>query len=280
MTETLAQAQIRATALLREAGVPDPARDARALLAHAAELPADRLGLERDRLLDEAAATRLEQAVAERARLRPVAQIIGRRCFWGRDFLVSGDVLDPRPETETIIALALEQAPASRVLDLGTGSGILALTMLAEWPGARALAVDRSAEALDIAQRNAQLLGVGGRVELRKSDWFHGVEGAFDLILSNPPYIPEGDAPGLEAAVRQWEPNLALFAGSDGLDAYRAIARDIAAHLAPQGRALLEHGAGQADDVAAIFREAGDFMLSHHRDMAGKRRVIEVTSHS
>ena len=280
MTETLAQAQIRSTALLREAGVPDPARDARALLAHAAELPADRLGLERDRQLDEAAATRLEQALDERTRFRPVAQIIGRRCFWGRDFIVSGDVLDPRPETETIIALALKKAPAARVLDLGTGSGILALTMLAEWPGAQAIAVDRSAEALDIAGQNAHLLGVADRVELRQGDWFDGLYGTFELILSNPPYIPEGNASGLAPDVRQWEPGLALFAGSDGLDSYRAIARDMAAYLAPRGRALLEHGAGQADEVAAIFREAGDFMLSHHRDMAGKRRVIEVTSHS
>lgn len=277
MSETLAQAQVRATGRLREAGVPDPARDARALLAHAADMRVDRLGLERDAMLDAAAAERLERFLDQRSRLQPVAQIIGRRCFWGRDFLVTGDVLDPRPETETIISVALEHGPVRRILDLGTGTGILALTMLAEWPDAEAVAVDRSAEALNIARHNARVLGVSDRIMLHQGDWFSGLSGKFDLILSNPPYIPDGDAPGLAPDVRLWEPGLALFAGTDGLDAYRAIARDMDVYLESDGRALLEHGAGQADEVARIFGECGAFNLSHHRDMSGKRRVIEVT---
>jgi len=274
--ETLSQALARAVDRLRNAGVADPARDARALLAHASGLSPDRVLLERDMLLDTGAAAQLDAALDARAKFRPVAQIVGRRCFWGRDFVVTGDVLDPRPETETIVDLALDGPVPDRILDLGTGTGILALTLLAEWPTARAVAVDVSTDALAVARRNAERLGVADRVTLVRSDWFSDVEGQFDLVVSNPPYIPECDAPGLDPDVRLWEPHLALFAGTDGLDAYRVIAAGLARHLTAGGRALLEHGQDQGVGIARIFTGTHEFVTSHHNDMSGKQRVIEL----
>ncbi|MSU89883.1 peptide chain release factor N(5)-glutamine methyltransferase [Rhodobacteraceae bacterium 2CG4] len=276
MSETLAQALARAAARLNAAGVRDAARDARALLAHAAGLPPDRVLLERDAPLGAQAAAVLERALADRGRFRPVAQIIGRRCFWGRDFIVTGDVLDPRPETETIVDLALRGPAPARILDLGTGTGVLALTLLAECPQARAVAVDISPAALAVAARNAEALDVADRVRFVQGDWCAGIEGRFDLIVSNPPYIPQPEAERLDPDVRLWEPDGALLAGPDGLDAYRAIAQDLAARMSPGGRALFEHGRDQGAAVAAIIAAGHEFVIAHHDDMSGKQRVVEV----
>lgn len=276
MSETLAAALRRITRLLAEAGLETPGRDARALVAFAAGMAPMALTVQAERLLSGHEARTLEVAVQDRLRHRPVAQIIGRRAFWGRDFRVTADVLDPRPETEEIVALALEGRAVQRVLDLGTGSGILAVTLAAEWPDAFAVATDLSPAALAIARENAQILGVGDRVEFLQGDWYAPVTGRFGLVVSNPPYIPEAEMASLAADVREWEPHSALTPGGDGLGAYRAIAAGALAHLEPGGRMLLEFGAGQGADVAAIIAAAG-FSCHLHRDMSGRERVLEAT---
>ena len=258
---------------LAAAGVPGAARDARLLLAHAMGLDPDRLTLHLAEALDPAAAARFDAAVSARIARQPVSQITGQRLFWGRSFRVTRDVLDPRPETETLVAAALA-VPFARCLDLGTGSGAILITLLAERPQATGVGTDLSGAALGVAQGNAQALGVGARAEFLASDWFADVRGRFDLIVSNPPYIAEAEMPGLAPEVREWEPHLALTPGGDGLQPYRAIAAGLGAHLAPQGRLMVEIGPMQARDVTAIFDAAGLSGIRTLRDMDGRDRVI------
>lgn len=266
-----------AVARLRNAGVDDPARDARRLLAHAMGIAPDRLTLHLGDPPTPDTIARFETAIAARAARQPVAQITGLRRFWGRDFRVTRDTLDPRPETETLVGAALEE-PFSRVLDLGTGTGAILLTLLAERPAATGLATDLSPAALAVAQGNAERLGLTGRAEFHASDWFAGVEGRFDLIVSNPPYIAADEMAGLSPEVREWEPHLALTPGGDGLAAYRAIAAGAGAHLVPGGRLMVETGAGQGSAVAAIFRAAGLESVRTLTDMDGRHRVVTARS--
>lgn len=265
-----------AAARLRAAGVPDAAADARRLLAHALGLAPGRLTLALPGPLPEAAAARFAEAVARRAARQPVAQILGERLFWGRPFRVTPDVLDPRPETETLVAAALE-APFARMLDLGTGSGCLLLTLLAECPGATGLGTDISAAALAVAADNATRLGLAARAAFARADWFSGVSGFFDLIVSNPPYIAAAEWATLAPEVRDWEPRAALTPGEDGLAAYRAIAAGAGGHLAPGGRLVLEVGAGQGEAVAAICEAAGLGPTALRVDMDGRARAVLCT---
>jgi len=261
-----------AVARLAAAGVAEPATDARRLLAHALELAPDRLALALPEPLPGPVAARFAALVDARAARQPVSQITGRRLFWGYSFRVSADVLDPRPESETLIAAGLE-APFSRVLDLGTGSGCLLLTLLAERPGATGLGTDVSEAALAVAADNAARLGLAGRAVFRRADWFAGVGGGFDLIVANPPYLAEAEIAALEPEVRDWEPRQALTPGGDGLDAYRAIAAGTGAHLAPGGRILLEIGPRQGEAVGAILQAAGLGPVTLRRDLDGRDRV-------
>jgi release factor glutamine methyltransferase len=262
-----------AIARLRAAGVADPARDARLLLAHALDLPADRLTLHPDDPASDAATARFEAALAARASRQPVSQIVGHRLFWGRAFKVSPDVLDPRPETEILIAAALE-GTFERVLDLGTGSGAILLTLLAERPQGRGLGVDLSDAALTVARANAATLGVAERCELRRSDWFERVDGRFDLIVANPPYLAAAELAELAPETRDWEPAEALLGGADGLDAYRAIASGAGAHLSPGGRLLLEIGPTQRAAVTALLAGSGFAAIGCRADLDGRDRVI------
>ena len=265
-----------AAARLAEAGVEDAAGDARILLRWASGLSAAGFSVA---LRDPAApqeAARFAEAVAQRARRRPVSQIIGRREFWGRDFIVSEAVLDPRPETETLIAAALEGAAPARILDLGLGSGCILLTLLAEFPAAQGVGVDASADALAVARANAAALGLSGRADLRLGDWAEGLSGPFDMIASNPPYIAEAEMPALAPEVRDWEPRMALTPGGDGLDAYRIIAAAAPRLLAPGGRLLLEVGAGQAGPVGALCAAAGLALRPPHADMDGRARCVDA----
>lgn len=276
MSETVRQALADAARRLAEGGVPDASRDARALLAGALGVAPDRLLLERDAPFPDAARARMEVFVGDRLRFRPVAQILGRRMFWGRWFTVTGDVLDPRPETETLVATALAGLAPERILDLGTGSGAILLTLLAEWPQASGVGTDVSAAALDVAAENAAALGLDGRVEFRLADWWDGVAGRFDRVVSNPPYIPAGELAGLSPDVRDWEPAGALSPGPTGLESYQCIAAGLDAALAGGGRALFEIGAGQGAAVAAIFRAAGFGAVEVAADMDGRDRVVTV----
>lgn len=271
--ETAAQALARAIAHLRAAGLPDPARDARRLLAHALDLAPDRLTLHLPDPMPPAAQARLDAALTARAQHQPVSQIIGGRLFWGRWFTVTRDVLDPRPDTETLIAAALER-PASRVLDLGTGSGCILLTLLAEWPDATGLGIDASPGALAVARRNADALGLTGRATLAQGDWASGLAGPFDLIVSNPPYVTAAEMAALAPDVRLWEPAMALSPGGDGLAAYRTLLPQLPALLAPGGRVLLEIGPAQGEAVTALARAAGFGQVRVLTDLDGRDRVV------
>ncbi|WP_334195433.1 peptide chain release factor N(5)-glutamine methyltransferase [Pararhodobacter sp.] len=269
LREALAQAIQR----LDAAGIPDAPRDARLLLAHALGIAPDRLTLVlRDPAGAEQAAFR--EAIARRAAREPVSHITGRRLFWGRAFHVTADVLDPRPETETLIAEALGE-PFDRVLDLGTGAGAILLTLLAERPAARGLGTDLSDRALAVARGNAVALGLEPRADFARGDWFGPVTGRFDLIVSNPPYIAEAEMAGLSPEVLR-EPRMALTPGGDGLDAYRAIVRGAGAHLTPGGRLMVEIGPTQGAAVAGLMAGAGLQGIACRPDLDGRDRVVSA----
>lgn len=261
---------------LEAAGIEGAGRDARILLAEAMGVARDRLLLHLDDDLAAEMQARFEGMVALRAARAPVSRIIGRRVFWGRDFRVTEAVLDPRPETEGLIAEALAGPAAQRLLDLGTGSGILAVTLLAEWPAARGVACDISCAALEIAAQNAARHGVSARVDLIRSDWFAAVPGRFDLIVANPPYIAAAEMAGLAEEVRGHDPRAALTDEADGLTAYRTIIAGAGAHLDPGGRILLEIGWRQGAAVVALLAGEGFAGVSILPDLAGHDRVIRA----
>lgn len=273
---TRAQVIARGTARLAAAGVLDPERDARILYRWAAAMDGAALAA----VLGDAAGpgeiARFERAIGARAGRVPVAQIVGTRLFWGRRFRVTGDVLDPRPETETLVAHALEARPARRILDLGTGSGCILLTLLAEWPEAAGLGIDISAAALAIAGENARSLGLADRATFRRGDWCTGLKGSFDLVVSNPPYVATDELAGLAPEVRLHEPAIALAGGADGLDAYRRIASGVGPLVAPGGRLLLEIGPDQAEAVAGLLAAAGHGPTTILPDLDGRNRVLSV----
>jgi len=270
---TAAQAMVAATARLRAAGVDDPARDARVLLAHAARIEASRVTLIAPEELSPEIAERYEQLVSLRAIRVPVSHLLGEREFYGRRFRVSRDVLDPRPETEALIEAALSQ-PFDRVLDLGVGSGCILITLLAERTSATGLGVDLSEAACLQASANAVTHGVQDRAEIQRSDWFENIGGYFDLIVSNPPYIALDEMDTLSPEVREHEPRLALTDEADGLDAYRRIAAGAPDHLMPDGRILVEIGPTQAQAVSVLFDAAGLVDIRVIPDLDGRDRVV------
>jgi release factor glutamine methyltransferase len=264
-----------ASARLRKAGVADPTGDARRLLAWA--LGVDRVGLLHALAgdLPEPAAARFDAAIAARAARRPVSRITGERLFWGRGFAVTDAVLDPRPETETLVAAALG-LPWDSVLDLGTGSGAILASLLAERPGATGVGTDASEPALAVAAGNAARHGVANRLRLVAADWFPGSGKAFGLIVSNPPYIPSAEIAALAPEVRDHDPRGALDGGTDGLAACRAILARAGDWLHPGGHILLEHGPGQADAIAAIAESHGLTPARSLPDMDGRARVLQL----
>ena len=252
-----------------------PQLDARLLLQHATGLSREDLIVEPERQVAPGIAENFRALIARRQAHEPVSRILGEREFYGRPFRLTPDVLDPRPDTETIVDLALPlMARACRILDLGTGSGAIIVTLLAERPDAVGVAVDLSPQALAVAAANAEALGVAQRISFSLGSWFEPVSGSFDLIVSNPPYIPAGDIAGLEPDVRNYDPHLALMGGSDGLDPYRSIAAGAGPHLASGGTILVELGAGQAEDVKSIFVTAGYHLLLQGIDLGGHIRGL------
>ncbi|WP_179380538.1 peptide chain release factor N(5)-glutamine methyltransferase [Jannaschia marina] len=261
---TTREAMRAARSRLEAAGVPGAARDVALLLSEVG-------GDEAEALTTEIAA-RFEALVVRRAAREPMSHILGRRAFWRHDFIVTPDVLDPRPDTETLVEAALA-APFETVLDLGTGSGCILLSLLAERPGARGLGTDISEAALAVARRNADVVGVEAQARFVRADWLDGVDGTFDLIVSNPPYVSAAEMADLSPEVLR-EPHGALSPGGDGLDAYREIARAAPAHLAPGGRLMVEIGAGQANAVTDLWRAAGLANIRVIDDLNGKNRVV------
>lgn len=253
-------------------GDNDALAEARMLLAHAAGLPRDRLFELTSERLDAPLIARYHALLARRAAREPMSHILGRRAFWTSDFIVTPDVLDPRPDTETLVAAALE-VPFDRLLDLGTGSGAILLSLLKERPQARAEGTDLSEPALQVARRNAQALGVARRAQLYRSDWFDAVRGHFDLITSNPPYIAQDEMAALAPELAH-EPRMALTDGADGLTAYRAITAGAGDHLAPRGWLMVEIGPTQGALVLAMFQHAGLVNCAVRQDLDHRDRVV------
>jgi release factor glutamine methyltransferase len=268
LREALAAAATR----LREAGIENPQKEARLLAAHAAATTST--GLLALDAIDEAA---LAALVARRAAHEPLAYITGRREFWGLDFAVSLATLIPRPDSETLIELALAHPPAARILDLGTGTGCLLLSLLHEWPGATGIGVDLAPAAATLAARNAAALGLAARASFLAASWAAALDARFDLVISNPPYIESAEIAGLMPDVAIFEPATALDGGPDGLAAYRALLAALPALLTPNGAAILEIGATQAPAVAALAAAAG-YTATRRADLAGHPRALRLTS--
>jgi release factor glutamine methyltransferase len=250
-------------------------REARLVVAVALGLdPATAVGWP-ERELDDAARVRAAEFVRRRADGEPLSRLRGAREFWSRDFALSPETLDPRPESETIVAAALEAVPdrmaSLRLLDLGTGSGCLLLALLSELPNAWGVGLDRAPGAAATARENAASLGLGARASFLVGDWGAALDGKFDLVVSNPPYIPTGDIAALPAEVRH-DPWRALDGGADGLDAFRALAPDVARLL--RGTAVIELGAGQASPAAVIMRAEGLDIRGTRPDLAGIDRCL------
>ncbi len=269
---------------LAAGGIEEPEADARALLLEATGLAPLDLITGAGEALDAGAAARLESLVVRRLAGEPVGRIRGQRLFWGLPIRLSVGTLEPRHDSEALIEEALSRfearrGEALRVLDLGTGSGCLLLALLSEWPMARGLGIDLSDDAVRTASANAALNGLDGRSIFRTGSWTTAVSEAecragFDLVISNPPYIPAEEIAALAPEVRSHDPRLALDGGPDGLDAYRAIIPALAGLIAPGGGTVLEIGAGQASDVSALARTAGFAEISTRRDLGGHVRAI------
>jgi len=246
------------------------AREARLLLAHATGFSEASVLAHPERELPAEAEAKFREFAARRARGEPIAYLLGEKEFYGLPLAVNPAVLIPRPETELLVEQALARRPSS-ILDLGTGSGAIALAVKKHLPRSRVVAVESSAAALAVAQRNAVKLGL--EVELRHGQWFKPVAGErFDLVVSNPPYVAVGDAHLSQGDLR-FEPKSALVSGPDGLDALRAIARDVRSHLNPGGWLLVEHGLGQDRAVRELLQQAGLSEIMTWPDLAGIARV-------
>jgi release factor glutamine methyltransferase len=290
---TIARTLTAAAARLAAAGVEDPRRDARLLIAAALEVGPEHLIAHPARVLEHAETARIEALIARRAAREPVSRILGRRGFWSLDLEITPDTLDPRPDSETLVAAVLARigaqglvgAPLS-VLDLGTGSGCLLLALLSELPAATGLGLDISAAALQVARRNARKLGLSHRARFAAADWAGdwagdcagdwgaGLDGSWQVIISNPPYITEAEIGELAPEVARYDPRLALTAGFDGLDAYRKLLPQAARLLGRGGVLALEVGRGRQDAVTALLAGSGLTALGRHRDLGGIERCL------
>lgn len=270
---------------LAQAGIEDAAREAWLLLSKVMGMDRVTLLAHAGDKLSTADKDALMQLVLRRARHEPVAQIFGQKEFWSLPFAVSADVLCPRPDSETLVEMALtllgnhpkiSQKPW-RLLDLGTGSGCLILALLSELPKANAVGIDQSQKSLAIARANGEQLGLSSRVSWLCANWGKTLEGSFDLIISNPPYIKTDAWSELAPEIRLFEPDSALLAGEDGLDAYRQLAPDIKRLLAPNGIACFEHGIHQGDAISALMSKAGLTIIARQNDLAGIERCLAVS---
>ena len=278
---TLVRAWTDARERLKAAGIDSPAIDARLLLEVAAGVSRTEIITDPYRVLTAEVCATLDGYIERRSRREPVSHILGRKGFWKIMLEVNRHVLTPRPDTEVIVDSVLEAFPEYRhfnLLDLGIGSGAMALAILAERPHARALGVDVSDEALAVARENAARLGLEGRLALLRGDWTAGLgDETFDLVISNPPYIPTADIDALDPEVRDHEPRIALDGGPDGLDAYRTLAPEILRVLKGGGAFALEIGHDQAGAVTAIMSAAGAHDVKVSRDLATRDRMVSGT---
>lgn len=275
---TIGSALAEATAALAAAGFDEPRRQARRLLAAALGLSAAEAFAHPERALSVADRGQLAQVLRRTIAHEPLSRIVGVREFWGLDFLLSADTLDPRPESETVVAAVLARLPDRgapyRLLDLGTGSGCLLLALLSERPRACGFGTDIAPGAVRTARHNAELLGLARRARFAVGDWAQAVTGLFDAVVANPPYIPTAAIAGLMPEVRDHDPRRALDGGDDGLTAYRAIAADLPRLLSPGGLFAAEIGSGQGDSVATILGGHGLAIDGFAPDLAGIARCV------
>ena len=261
------------------ADLPDAGRDARVLLCAAAGIRREDLLRDPGIVLSAAASDRLEGMAGRRLAREPVSRILGRRAFWTLDLDVTAAVLDPRADSETVIAAALQQterrgAPPATVLDLGTGSGALLAALLTVWPQAWGVGVDISPAAAMVARDNLRAVGTAARGVIFVGDWADAIGARFDLIVSNPPYIETDAIAGLDPEVRAYDPRLALDGGTDGLACYRALRATACRLLAPGGALIVEIGMDQGPAVEALFQSAGLRRVATHHDVAGHARAL------
>lgn len=275
---TVATLLAEGTAALADAGIDEARGEARLLLGHAAGISAAALFGYPERLVEDEAVFRFRDLIARRALRTPVAHLTGTREFWSLPFMVTPATLVPRPDTETVVELALDlfadRPPPAAILDLGTGTGCILLALLSEYPSALGIGVDVSADALEVARANADALGLAERCTFVEADFDGAPYGPFALIVSNPPYVPAADIEALEPDVRAHDPMLALLGGADGLDAYRRIVVGLGARLVDAGVAVLEVGIGQSDDVRALGISAGLADAGGRRDVGGIERAV------
>ena len=264
-------------AKLRECGISDPVRDARLLLADCLELRTQNLNLLDNSCISEIKISKFWRMINERCKRKPVSKILGYRSFWGRDFEINENVLDPRGDTETLIELILD-CNFENMLELGTGSGAIAITILAERPEVTCVATDISQYALDTARTNSKRHGVQSRLKLLYSNWFDKISGSFDIIVSNPPYISSKEYAQLSAEVLKYDPKISLTLGGDGLEAYREILSQALEKLSKNGHIFLEIGYTQANAVGHLFKEAGFQQIKVHKDLGSRDRVISATA--
>jgi release factor glutamine methyltransferase len=266
-------------ALLAEAGIEDAAADARLLLCAAEGVKSADLIRAPEFALSEAAVARLGPMAGRRAAGEPVSRILSRREFWGLPLTISPDVLDPRADTETLVEAVVKEfverrrAPL-RILDLGAGSGAILCALLKEFGAATGVAVDLSAPAAAQARGNLAACGLAARASVVVGSWAQAICGPFDIIVSNPPYIPSREISRLAREVRDHDPSIALDGGVDGLDAYRALGPELASLLGEDGRFFVEFGCGQADRVTAILAGHGLTKLAFYADLAGLTRAV------
>ena len=263
---------------LARAAKSSAALDARLLMQHAAGLSHEELTAEPTRTVDPIEAATYRQYIARRVQGEPVSRIIGEREFYGRSFAITTATLDPRPDTETLVKAALAYIPMGeswRLLDLGTGSGAIIVTLLVERPLSKGVGVDVSAGAIGVAKRNARRHGVEDRCAFSVARWFEGLEGVFDMIVSNPPYIESDTIPTLPTEVKDFDPHVALDGGLDGLFAYRHIARFGKPFLKPDGHLLVEIGAWQVQAVKTVFEAGGWRLAEAYKDLAGHTRCLD-----
>lgn len=268
----------RLTGRFTDAGIDTPGLDARLLVAHVLGIRPQDILMNPDAPLTAAQDGTLETLAARREAREPIGRILGRRGFWSLDLRLGPDTLEPRPDTETVVEAVLDAVPdlaaPLRILDLGTGTGCILLALLAEYPTARGLGIDIAPGAVDIATANAADAGMDGRATFRLGNWGEGLDGTFDVIVSNPPYIPAAEIAALDPEVRSHDPVRALDGGTDGLDAYRLLAPLVARHLAPGGVAVFEVGAGQAPAVAAMLSDSGLDAVWNRTDLGGVERCV------
>lgn len=272
------------TARFVAAGIDSARLDARLLVACGLGCSPDRVALDPGLGVSDQQAAAIAAMADRRAGREPVSHILGRRGFWTLMLKVTADTLDPRGDTETLVEAVLKRLPDRnaplRVVDFGTGTGAIVLALLSELPNARGVGVDKSPAALAVATDNARANNLAERVTFRLGDWADGLDGPFDVMVSNPPYIPDGDIDALAPEVARFEPRLALAGGADGLDCYRVLVPQMVARLAPGGVAGVEVGQGQAEAVAALFCQSGLVVTGVECDLGGIARcVLATTSH-